>query len=128
MRSVIKIVCDIKEILNNAERTQECGGDELVKIDELVDEIIKVTSYIGYNPQQTGWIPCDSGQMPEDGKNVLVWFEYYRYGRYNRLYQTHGISYTYEGKWSGCVNGESGWQQLRIIAWMPLPEVYKPET
>lgn len=36
-----------------------------------------------------------------------------------------GISYTWNGKWSGFVNGSSGWQQLRIIAWQPLPPAYK---
>ena len=36
------------------------------------------------------WIPC-SERLPEDYTDVLVWFEYYRYGDYNRLYQMHGI-------------------------------------
>ena len=71
-----------------------------------------------------GWIPC-SERLPEDGTDVLVQFEYYRYGNYNRLFQTIGISYTYNGEWSGFVNGSSGWSDLRIIAWQPLPEPYK---
>ena len=72
------------------------------------------------------WIPC-SERLPEDGKNVLVWFEYFRYGDYNRLFQTTGISYAFDGEWSGFVNGSSGWSKLRIIAWKPLPEPYKGE-
>lgn len=72
-----------------------------------------------------GWIPCSERMPEEDGKDVLVSFEYFRYGSYNRLYQTVGISYTYHGDWSGFVNGSSGWTQLRIIAWQPLPEPYK---
>jgi len=71
-----------------------------------------------------GWIPC-SERLPETEDDVLVWYEYYRYGSYNRLYQTYGISYMYDGKWSNFVNGESGWHQLRIIAWQPLPAPYK---
>ncbi|HBI61683.1 MAG TPA: hypothetical protein DDY31_10825 [Lachnospiraceae bacterium] len=70
-----------------------------------------------------GWIPCNE-QLPKDGVDVLVWFEYFRYGEYNRLFQTTGISYTFNGKWSGFVNGNSGWNQLNIIAWQPLPEPY----
>lgn len=67
------------------------------------------------------WIPC-SERLPEDEREVLVWFEYFRYGAYNRLCQEVGISRMFRGEWSGFVNGSIGWQQLRIIAWMPLPE------
>lgn len=73
-----------------------------------------------------GWIACKD-KLPEDETEVLVWFEYFRYGEYNRLFQTIGISYMYDGKWSGFVNGESGWHELRIIAWQPLPQPYKPD-
>lgn len=73
-----------------------------------------------------GWIPCSSGNLPKDYEDVLVWFEYFRYGEYNRLFQTKGISYMYDGKWSRVVNGSSGWHQLKIIAWQPLPPDYKP--
>lgn len=72
-----------------------------------------------------GWIACED-RLPEDGVDVLVWFEYFRYGEYNRLFQTKGISYTYNGQWSGFVNSSSGWDKLRIIAWQPLPEDYRP--
>lgn len=68
-----------------------------------------------------GWIPC-SERLPETEDDVLVWYEYYRYGNYNRLVQTIGISFIFDGKWSGLVNGSSGWSQLRIIAWQPLVE------
>lgn len=74
-------------------------------------------------PKIGGWTPC-SERLPEEGVKVLVWFEYFRYGEYNRLFQTIGISYTYNGKWSGFVNDSSGWEQLSIIAWQPLPEEY----
>lgn len=78
---------------------------------------------INSQPKIGGWIPC-SERLPEDGVKVLVWFEYFRYGEYNRLFQTIGISYTYNGKWSGFVNDSSGWSELSIFAWQPLPEAY----
>ena len=66
------------------------------------------------------WIPAS--ELPETDNEVLVWFEYFRYGSYNRLFRTIGIGCTFRGEWSGFVNGESGWRDLKILAWMPLPE------
>lgn len=51
-----------------------------------------------------GWIRSED-RMPEEGEDVLVWFEYFRFGNYQRLFQTVGISCTWRGEWSGFVNG-----------------------
>ena len=75
-------------------------------------------------PSAQQWISC-AERLPEENVNVLIWFEYFRYGDYNRLFQAYGLSYVYCGKWSGFINGESGWRQMRVIAWMPLPEPWK---
>lgn len=74
--------------------------------------------------ENDGWIPCEKN-MPEDGVEVLVTFEYFRYGEYNRIFRTVGLSYAYNGQWSGFVNGSSGWRDLAILAWQPLPEMYQ---
>lgn len=93
-------------------------------IDDAICTIETLSAKIQANNFNNGWIKCED-RLPQDFENVLVWFEYYRYGEYNRLFQTVGISYTYDDKWSGFVNGSSGWSQLRIIAWQPLIEPYK---
>lgn len=90
---------------------------------EQIEALIEAMDIVEEHSQIGGWIPC-SERLPGDGVDVLVWYEYFRYGEYNRLFQTTGISFTYNGKWSGFVNGQSGWSQLRIIAWQPLPEAY----
>ena len=73
-------------------------------------------------PSNDGWIPVEYG-LPEGGEKVLVWYEYFRYGEYNRMFQTHGIGWQYDGHWSGDVSGT----KARCIAWRPLPEPYKPK-
>lgn len=71
--------------------------------------------------EQYEWVSVKD-RLPEEGDDVLVWFEYYRYGEYNCLYQTHGIGTYFENFKSWLINGETGWRDLRVIAWMPLPE------
>ena len=71
------------------------------------------------------WIPC-SEKLPKDFEDVLVWYEYFRYGEYNRMYQTWDVGY-YNSQlniWGGGVTG----QKVRAIAWMPLPEPYQKEA
>lgn len=67
-----------------------------------------------------GWIPTQE-RLPENFQKVLVWYEYFRYGSYNCMYQTYGIGYQINGIWGGDVSG----QEVRCIAWQPLPEPYR---
>lgn len=64
------------------------------------------------------WIPC-SERLPEDGQDVLCWYQFFRYGNYNRLYQTYGIGFQYNGDWGGDV---STGRDTKVLFWMPLPE------
>ena len=89
-------------------------------------EHINCSTNTSTDTSTNGWIPC-SERLPDDLTDVLVWFEYYRFGNYNGLYQTIGISYTNNGEWSRLVNGMVGWNALRIIAWQPLPQPPKGE-
>lgn len=70
----------------------------------------------------TRWIPVDE-LLPKDGEHVLVWYEYFRYGDYNEMFQTYGIGYQYDGNWGGDAYGT----KARCIAWMPLPEPFNPQ-
>ena len=68
--------------------------------------------------ERTRWIPC-SVRLPEDGQDVLCWYQYFRYGNYNRLWQTYGIGFQYNGNWGGEV---STGRDTKVLFWMPLPE------
>ena len=85
-----------------------CGNGELVATPE---------------PQ---WIPVGE-RMPKDYVDVLVWFEYFRYGDYNCMYATHGIGNYSKEYNSWTINHETGWKDLHVFAWMPLPEPYGKE-
>ena len=45
MRTIPEVVEDIKSILNNIERTENCDGETLVDINELTDEILAISTY-----------------------------------------------------------------------------------
>ena len=65
------------------------------------------------------WIPADE-ELPPEGIDVLCWYEYFRYGSYNRMYQTVGLGYQFGGDW----DREAAQGRLaKVLAWMPLPEL-----
>lgn len=58
-------------------------------------------------------------EPPKTDKPVLCWYEYFRYGDYNAMYQTYGIGYYFDGKWNGDVAYGNA---SRVLAWTELPE------
>lgn len=69
------------------------------------------------------WVLTDE-KLPPEGQDVLCWYEYFRFGEYNRMYQTFGIGYQFNGNWGGEV---AQGQKAKVLAWMPLPKPPKME-
>ena len=70
------------------------------------------------------WIPVTEA-LPEEYKDVLCYYEYFRFGEYNCMFRTIDRGYYGNGRWGG----EAG-QGIRnkVLAWMPLPEPPKEEA
>lgn len=64
------------------------------------------------------WIPVTE-RLPEDMVDVLCYYEYFRYGNYNRMFRTIDRGHVFEGRWFGEA-GEG--HKNKVFAWMPLPE------
>ena len=131
MQELENILEEIKEMLEdnkvfdlNSDGTlDKCIIDVQLAWNDIKDIICKHMSDKDSNvPTDDGWISVDE-RLPEEGEKVLVWYEYFRYGEYNRMYETYGIGWQYDGHWSGDVSGT----KAKCIAWRPIPEPYIPE-
>lgn len=70
------------------------------------------------------WISVED-RLPEDGEEVLCYYEYFRYGSFNRMKKTIDRGYFLNGHFGG--EPTSG-MKARVLYWMPLPEPPKEET
>lgn len=64
------------------------------------------------------WHSVDK-ELPPHSEPVLCWYEYFRYGGYNCMYQDYGIGYCINGVWGGEV---SNGRRTMVLAWTELPE------
>ena len=91
-------------------------GKHFLKGIETAEEIIE--HFPAADVQPVKWIPVTE-RLPEEYKNVLCYYEYFRFGEFNCMFRTIDRGYYGNGIWGG----EAG-QGLKnkVLAWMPLPE------
>lgn len=78
----------------------------------------KVSELPAVDVQPVKWILVTE-KFPEEYKNVLCYYEYFRYGDFNCMFRTIDRGYYGNGIWGG----EAGQgHKNKVLAWMPLPE------
>lgn len=123
----------IKERLEEAKKTDVCKGINCCDCDGryghkdcdtklqylMADKCMEIVSEVeaefgkDINVLGNGWIPC-SERLPEKSGRVLVSYE-----SINDEIAVSETNYDYRRK--------TFWISPSVIAWMPLPEPYKPE-
>ena len=94
-------------------------SDQLIKVSDAVNIIRKLPPV---TPQELRWIPV-SERLPNTEDEVLCWYEYYHWSQ-EKILPEYGLGcYFKETKsWFGEVaNGKD----VRVIAWIPLPQAYR---
>ena len=100
----------------------------------IQDMIEQLLADLEQDEKENGWIPV-SERLPEDEKEYLVTLEKV-YGTPEKLYgianylKFGDAGYWNEKKygyleWDKYSDGHGGTKMYKVIAWMPLPELYK---
>ena len=99
--------------------------DALNVLSEVRDKVRALPTVYPKNDKPSGkWIPA-SEKLPDTDDEVLCWYEYYHWSQ-EKVLPEYGIGRYFKetSAWFGEVaNGKD----VRVIAWMPLPEPYEPQ-
>ena len=117
------------EILRiDTESTPGCGNLYGRDASVMKNTLNFVIDLISEQPKVGEWIPVEE-RLPKQDKllqDYLVTFEYYRYGEYDCMYKTIGIgTFSKMSHEFTFINGQTGWTNLNVLAWQPLPEPYE---
>lgn len=103
-----------KALINILEDVEQDGLLKVCQIIELLEDQQKAY-------EDTGWIPVEE-RLPEEPKENPVFDD-----KPLELYLVDmGGSYPLRAFWNG-KEFTDGWSVLKVTAWMPLPEPYRPE-
>ena len=111
-----------RNALLQAMNKKKCGPANQRYVEGWNDCLMRIRSMVstatGADTAPVSWTQADEA-LPPNGEEVLCWYEYFRFGEYNRMYQTFGIGYQFNGNWGGEV---AQGQKAKVLAWTPLPK------
>ena len=109
------------ELVRRLHRQAAYLPEKFSKNAELLDVLMKAADAIELlqkTQQLSSWVPVTE-RLPEEYKDVLCYYEYFRYGDFNCMFRTIDRGYYGDGRWGG----EAGQgHRNKVLAWMPLPQ------
>ena len=127
----------IKDRLNQyKDKYSDCYKYAGVHVKVIQDMIEQLLADLEQDEKENGWIPV-SERLPEDEKEYLVTLEKV-YGTPDTFFgianylKFGDAGYWNENKygyleWDKYSDGHGGTKMYKVIAWMPLPELYKED-
>lgn len=100
-------------------------SSEVVCGEELCKAIISRIDAAPTLEIEPHWIKVKK-RLPEPYRSVYLTFTHAQYGtKGKKIVKTVGIGFHTGKKWSNVVGAITGYKEVKVLAWMPLPEVYE---
>lgn len=96
-----------------------CTDDEFpigACCDEMRQMIRVVRKHFADADKMARWISVEE-RLPEEGMSVLCYYEYFRYGDYNCMFECVDRGFFLNGTFGG-ISGS----KVKVKYWMPLPQ------
>lgn len=108
---------DANSLLDELTQIAHGMGRISIHISDMVKVMTRVVERQTTLTPPNDWVSADE-RLPENYTDVLCWYEYFRHGDYNRMYQTYGIGYCINGQWGGEVSNGT---KCKVLYWQPMP-------